>query len=144
MDLQDPTSKMSKSATSDAGLVYLLDDPAAVLKKFKRAVTDSDSEVRFDRDAKPGVSNLLEILAACTGEAPEALAARYSQYGPLKADTGEAVVELLRPIRERYLELRADDGELLRLLGVGAEKARAASAGTLETMYERMGFVRLT
>ena len=81
MDLQDPTSKMSKSATSDAGLVYLLDDPAAVLKKFKRAVTDSDSEVRFDRDAKPGVSNLLEILAACTGEAPEALAAHLTGLG---------------------------------------------------------------
>ncbi|MEY4229199.1 MAG: tryptophanyl-tRNA synthetase, partial [Actinomycetota bacterium] len=83
MDLQDPTSKMSKSSTTDAGLVNLLDPPSVIAKKFKRAVTDSDSEVRYDRAAKPGVSNLLEILSACTGESPEALADRYTQYGPL-------------------------------------------------------------
>ena len=97
MDLQDPTSKMSKSATSDAGLVYLMDEPAAIMKKFKRAVTDSDSEVRYDRAAKPGVSNLLEILAVATGRTPEQAAEGYTQYGPLKTDAGEAVVAMLAP-----------------------------------------------
>jgi tryptophanyl-tRNA synthetase len=139
MDLQDPTSKMSKSATSDAGLVYLLDDPAAIVKKFKRAVTDSESEVRFDRESKPGVSNLLEILAACTGESPEALAARYAQYGPLKGDTGEAVVELLRPIQTRYHELISDPGELQSLLRKGAGKARAVAAATLDRAQRAIG-----
>jgi tryptophanyl-tRNA synthetase len=139
MDLQDPTSKMSKSANSEAGLVYLLDDPAAVVKKFKRAVTDSDSEVRFDRENKPGVSNLLEILAACTGETPEALAGRYSQYGPLKGDTGEAVVELLRPIQTRYHELMADPGELQSLLRKGADKARTVAAATLARAQSAIG-----
>ena len=123
MDLQDPTSKMSKSADTDSGLVNLLDDPAVITKKFKRAVTDSESEVRFDRESKPGVSNLLEILSACTGESPTDLAARYTQYGPLKADTGEAVVELLRPIQLRYHELMADPAELQSLLRKGAAKA---------------------
>ena len=139
MDLQDPTSKMSKSATSDAGLVYLLDDPAAIVKKFKRAVTDSESDVRFDREAKPGVSNLLEILAACTGDSPEALAGRYAQYGPLKGDTGDAVVELLRPIQTRYHELISDPGELQALLRKGAAKARVVAAATLERTQRAIG-----
>lgn len=139
MDLQDPTSKMSKSANSEAGLVYLLDDPAAVVKKFKRAVTDSDNEVRFDRETKPGVSNLLEILAACTGDAPLALAERYSQYGPLKGDTGEAVVELLRPIQARYHELMADPAELQALLRKGADKARTVAAATLARAQAAIG-----
>ena len=139
MDLQDATSNMSKSAASDAGLVYLLDEPAAILKKFKRAVTDSESDVRFDREAKPGVSNLLEILAACTGEAPEALAARYTQYGPLKGDTGEAVVELLRPIQARYHELIDDPGELQALLRKGATKARDVAAATLDRAQRAIG-----
>ncbi|MFM2076644.1 MAG: tryptophanyl-tRNA synthetase [Actinomycetota bacterium] len=139
MDLQDPTSKMSKSADSDAGLVNMLDDPAAVAKKFKRAVTDSDSEVRYDREAKPGVSNLLEILSACTGETPEILAGKYSQYGPLKADTGEAVVEMLRPIQTRYAELMADPGELQSLLRKGAGKARTVAAATLARAQSAIG-----
>jgi len=139
MDLQDPTSKMSKSADSDSGLVNLLDDPAAIAKKFKRAVTDSDSEVRFDREHKPGVSNLLEILSACTGDSPEALAERYTQYGPLKNDTGEAVVELLRPIQHRYHELMADPGELQSLLRKGAAKARAVAAATLDRAQRHIG-----
>jgi tryptophanyl-tRNA synthetase len=141
MDLQDPTSKMSKSATTDTGLVYLHEDPAAIMKKFKRAVTDSDSEVRFDREAKPGVSNLLEILAACTGEAPEQLATRYTQYGPLKNDTGEAVVELLRPVQARYAELMADRAELQRLLRKGAEKAGAVAAATLDRAQRAIGLL---
>lgn len=142
MDLQDPTSKMSKSAASDTGVVYLLDDPATITKKFKRAVTDSDSEVRFDRAAKPGVSNLLEILAASTNSKPEAVAEGYTQYGPLKKDTGDAVVELLRPIQARYAELLADRGELARLLAVGASKARHVAAATLGRAYEAIGFLR--
>ena len=139
MDLQDPGSKMSKSAASDAGLVYLLDDPAAIVKKFKRAVTDSESEVRFDRESKPGVSNLLEILAACTGDSPEVLASRYTQYGPLKGDTGEAVVELLRPIQTRYHELISDPGELQALLRKGAGKARVVAAATLDRAQRAIG-----
>ena len=141
MDLQDPTSKMSKSAITDSGLVYLHEDPAAIMKKFKRAVTDSDSEVRFDREAKPGISNLLEILAACTGETPEALATRYTQYGPLKSDTGEAVVELLRPVQARYTELMADRAELQRLLRKGAEKAGAVAAATLDRAQRAIGLL---
>jgi tryptophanyl-tRNA synthetase len=141
MDLQDPTSKMSKSANSDTGLVYLLEDPASVMKKFKRAVTDSDSEVRFDREAKPGVSNLLEILSACSGESPETLAGRYTQYGPLKTDAGEAVVEMLRPIQARYGELLTDRAELARLLHVGAEKAGAVARATLQRAYDAIGLL---
>jgi tryptophanyl-tRNA synthetase len=131
MDLQQPGSKMSKSADGEAGLVYLLDEPAAILKKFKRAVTDSDNEVRYDRVAKPGVSNLLDILAACTGGDAEALAANYTQYGPLKQDAGEAVIELLTPIQARYRELMEDRGELDALLRRGAEKARHVASATL-------------
>ncbi len=141
MDLQDPTSKMSKSASSDSGIVYLLDDPATIAKKFKRAVTDSETEVRFDREAKPGVSNLLEILAAATGRSPADVALGYSQYGPLKADTGEAVIELLRPVQQRYAELMADRAELARLLRHGAAKARAVASVTLQRAYDHIGFL---
>ena len=143
MDLQDPTSKMSKSATTDSGLVYLLDEPAAVLKKFKRAVTDSDNEVRFDRAEKPGISNLLEILAAVTGGTPETLATQYTQYGPLKNDTGEAVVEMLTPIQHRYHELIADRAELARLLGKGAEKARSVAEATYRRASEAIGLIQI-
>lgn len=141
MDLQDPTSKMSKSADGDAGIVYMLDEPAAIVKKFKRAVTDSDSAVIYDRETKPGVSNLLDILAACTDQPAADLAARYAQYGPLKADAGDAVVELLRPIQARYRELIADQGELARLLRRGAEKATAVAAATLARSYAAIGFL---
>ena len=141
MDLQDPTSKMSKSAGSDTGLVYLLEEPGAILKKFKRAVTDSDSEVRYDREAKPGVSNLLDILSACTGTEPAGLAEGYTQYGPLKTDTGEAVVEMLRPIQARYHELISDRAELARLLHVGAEKAGTVAKATLARAYAHIGLL---
>lgn len=140
-DLQEPTAKMSKSSITDAGIVYLLDEPAAILKKFKRAVTDSDGEVRFDRAEKPGVSNLIEILAACTSRAPQQVASEYTQYGPLKADTGEAVVEILAPIQHRYHELMGDKAELSRLLRTGAEKARAVASATLERTYSTIGML---
>jgi tryptophanyl-tRNA synthetase len=141
MDLQEPSNKMSKSATSDAGCVYLLDDPSAIMKKFKRAVTDSDSEVFYDREKKPGVSNLLDILSAATGTKPTDLAKNYSQYGPLKNDTGEAVVELVRPIQARYAELMADRAELQRLLRKGADKARAVASVTLDRAKNAIGFL---
>jgi len=141
MDLQDPSSKMSKSSSVESGCVYLLDEPADVLKKFKRAVTDSDSDVRVDRVNKPGVTNLLDILAAATGQTPEAIATRYTQYGPLKTDTGEAVVELLRPIQARYHELMADRGELQSLLRKGADKARTVAAATLARAQSSIGLL---
>jgi tryptophanyl-tRNA synthetase len=140
-DLQEPTAKMSKSSNTDAGIVYLLDEPAAILKKFKRAVTDSDGEVRFDRAEKPGVSNLIEILAACTSRTPQQVAGEYTQYGPLKADAGEAVVEILAPIQHRYHELMGDKAELSRLLRMGAEKARAVASATLERTYTNIGML---
>ena len=140
-DLQEPTAKMSKSSNTDAGIVYLLDEPAAILKKFKRAVTDSDGEVRFDRAEKPGVSNLIEILAACTSRTPQQVAGEYMQYGPLKADAGEAVVEILAPIQHRYHELMGDKAELSRLLRMGAEKARAVASATLERTYSNIGLL---
>jgi len=140
-DLQEPTAKMSKSAASDSGIVYLLDEPSAIIKKFKRAVTDSDGEVRFDRTEKPGISNLLEILAACTGRTPEQTAAGYTQYGPLKADAGEAVVEVLTPIQHRYRELMGDQAELSRLLRVGADKARSVASVTLARTYSNIGLL---
>jgi tryptophanyl-tRNA synthetase len=141
MDLQVPTAKMSKSADSDAGLINMLDDPSAIVRKFKRAVTDSGTDVVFDREHKPGVSNLLEILGAATGRRPADVAGGYTQYGPLKADTGEAVVELLRPIQQRYRELLADRAELASLLAKGADKARAVASKTLERAYSAIGLL---
>jgi tryptophanyl-tRNA synthetase len=141
MDLQDPTSKMSKSADTDAGCIMMMDDPAEVARKFKRAVTDSDNQVRFDRANKPGVSNLLEILAVSTNTTPEELADKYTQYGPLKTDAGDAVVEMLRPIQQRYRELMTDRGELASLLHKGSEKAGAVAAATLDRAYSAIGFL---
>ena len=138
-DLQEPTAKMSKSSSSDAGIVYLNDEPSAIMKKFKRAITDSDGEVRFDRESKPGVSNLLEILAACTGRTPQDVAGDYTQYGPLKNDAGEAVVAILEPIHHRYRELMGDRAELTRLLRTGATKAREVAAATLKRAYDNIG-----
>ncbi|MGB0114627.1 MAG: tryptophan--tRNA ligase [Ilumatobacteraceae bacterium] len=144
MSLQDPTSKMSKSDDSDAGCVYLIDDPKVVMKKFKRAVTDSDTgpdAVRYDRAEKPGIANLLEINAAVTGRTAVEVAEQYEQYGALKVDTGEAVVAALEPIRQRYLELMDDPGELARLLRVGADKAREVAACTLDRAQHNIGLL---
>ncbi|MGB1723150.1 MAG: tryptophan--tRNA ligase [Ilumatobacteraceae bacterium] len=141
MDLQEPTSKMSKSGDSDAGCVFMLDTPAAIEKKFKRAVTDSENQVRYDIASKPGVSNLLDILSAATGGDRERLAEEYSQYGPLKTDTAAAVIELLQPIQERHRELMADPAELSRLLGLGAERARAVASDTLERVHRSIGLL---
>lgn len=141
MDLQEPTSKMSKSTTNESGCIYLLDDPASIMKKFKRAVTDSDNEVVYDREAKPGIANLLDILSAATGQKPQDLANSYSQYGALKVDAGEAVCNMLRPIQERHLELMNDRAELQRLLHVGAEKARVVANSTVTRAKSAVGFL---
>src|SRR6056297_1595727 len=144
MSLQDPTSKMSKSDESDAGCVYLVDDPKAVLKKFKRAVTDSDTgpdAVRYDRVEKPGVANLLEIHAAVTGRTPQSVAEDYEQYGKLKVDTAEAVLAVLDPIRTRYVELLDDRAELASLLRTGADKAREVASATLERAHTNIGML---
>jgi tryptophanyl-tRNA synthetase len=144
MDLQEPGNKMSTSLSSEQGAVYIDDTPDAIRKKFKSAVTDSGREVRYDPQEKPGVSNLLEIMSVATGDPIEDLEKRFDSagYGDFKAAVGEAVVELLGPIRERYEALRTDERELQRLLAVGAEKARRTSEPTLQDMYDRMGFVK--
>ncbi|MFD9728940.1 tryptophan--tRNA ligase [Streptomyces sp. NPDC059072] len=142
MDLQQPTSKMGKSSENGAGIVYLLDEPAVIAKKVMRAVTDSgDDGVVYDRAARPGVANLLDVLAACTGGEPEKLAAGYSQYGPLKRDVAEAVVELLRPLQERHAELAADPGEVERVLREGAGRARALARPVVDRAYRAIGLL---
>ena len=139
MDLLDPASKMSKSSDTEAGCVYLLDSPAVIEKKFKRAVTDSENEVRYDRDSKPGIANLLDILSAATGSSPQKLAEQYSQYGQLKNDCGAAVVSMLSPIQQRYNELMNDPAELGRLLRIGADKAREVAQATLTRAQNAIG-----
>ncbi len=141
MDLQEPTAKMSKSEDTAPGTILLLDDPKVIERKIKRAVTDNDAEVRFDVEAKPGVSNLLSILGACSGRAPEEVAAGYEQYGPLKADTAAAVIEVLAPIQARFHELEADPGETMRLLAIGAGKAKERAAATLARARGALGLL---
>jgi tryptophanyl-tRNA synthetase len=141
MDLQRPTAKMSKSAESPQGTVLVLDDPATIARKFKRAVTDTGTDVAFDPEKKPGVSNLLSILGAATRRRPADVAQGYTQYGPLKADTAEAVVELLRPVRERYVELAADPEAVRATLTGGAEKAEAVASVTLARARNAIGLL---
>jgi tryptophanyl-tRNA synthetase len=140
MDLKFPERKMSTSSHNPAGTVYIIEEPDAIAKKFRSAVTDTGSEIRRSAD-KPGISNLIDILAVVRGVAPETIEVEFqgSQYGPLKAAVAEAVIDYLAPVRERYAELRADEPELERILGAGAEKARAIAAGTLADVREAMG-----
>ncbi|MGV7824738.1 tryptophan--tRNA ligase [Mycobacterium kansasii] len=142
-DLQDPTSKMSKSASADAGLISLLDDPALSAKKIRSAVTDSEREIRYDTDAKPGVSNLLSIQSAVTGVGIDALVDGYAGrgYGDLKKDTAEAVVAYVSPIKARVDELTADVAELESVLQAGAERAHDVASKTVQRVYERLGFL---
>ena len=142
-DLQDPTSKMSKSAVSPNGLINILDDPKVIAKRIKSAVTDADTVIAHDRANKPGVSNLLEILSAVTNTPIDTLVASYEgkMYGHLKVDVAEAVVAAVAPIRERTNELLSDPTELDRLLARGAEKAREVSQPVLEAVYEKVGFL---
>ena len=141
MDLQKPTAKMSKSADSPQGTVLVLDAPEVIARKFKRAVTDTGSDVAFDPERQPGVANLLAILAAATGRRPEDVAGGYTQYGPLKADTADAVVELLRPVRERYEALASDPEAVRATLRRGAEKAEAVAGATLARARDAIGLL---
>ncbi len=141
MDLQRPTAKMSKSAESPQGTVGMLDEPAVIERKFKRAVTDTETEVTYDPGTKPGVANLLAILGAATGRQPADVAEGYSQYGPLKADTAEAVVELLRPVRERYRELASDPEAIRGSLRQGASKAQVVAGATLTRARAAIGLL---
>jgi tryptophanyl-tRNA synthetase len=139
MDLQHPERKMSKSVDSPLGTIGLLDDPAEIERKVRRAVTDTASEVRFDPETKPGISNLLELLAAATGESVEAVAARYTNYGSLKSDVAAALVEMLAPIRRRYDEFASDRSELERILAAGADSAHEVAAQTYEQAARAIG-----
>lgn len=142
-DLQDPTSKMSKSAATDAGLINLLDDPAVTAKKIRSAVTDSEREIRFDQAAKPGISNLLSIQSAVTGVELDTVVQRYAGrgYGDLKKDTADAVVEFVTPIKARVDELTADLAELEAVLAAGAARAQEVAGRTVDRVYDRLGFL---
>ncbi|MFE7934506.1 tryptophan--tRNA ligase [Streptomyces sp. NPDC057456] len=141
MNLQEPTSKMGKSDDFGPGIVYLLDEPDVVRKKVMRAVTDSGREVVYDREERPGLANLLEILAACTGGEPEALAGAYTSYGALKKDTADAVVEVLRPVQARHSELCADPVHVEGVLRDGAAKARAMARPVVDSAYRAIGLL---
>ncbi|HEX4008916.1 MAG TPA: tryptophan--tRNA ligase [Solirubrobacteraceae bacterium] len=140
MDLQAPERKMSTTGGTPQGTVYVLDEPGAIAKKFRSSVTDSGSEVRRAPD-KPGVSNLIDILAAVRGIEPDAVEQEFDGggYGALKQAVADAVVEYLAPVRERYNELRADEPGLERILSAGADKARAIAADTLSDVRTAMG-----
>ena len=142
-DLQDPTSKMSKSAASQSGVIDLLEDPRIIAKRIRSAVTDGGREIRFDEAQKPGISNLLRIVGALSGRSIEALEADYEGrgYGDLKKDVAEIVVETATPYRDRTLALLADPAELDRLLAEGAERARSVASVTLARVYDRVGFL---
>ncbi len=143
LDLQDPTSKMSKSASSPSGIIEMLDDPKVSAKKIRSAVTDSGSEIRFDAEEKPGVSNLLTIYSALTGRTVKELESEYDGrgYGDLKKDLADVVVEFVTPFRDRTLELLDDPAELAAMLRRGEDKAREVAERTLADVYDRVGFV---
>ncbi|MBV9831594.1 MAG: tryptophan--tRNA ligase [Marmoricola sp.] len=144
LDLQNPAAKMSKTNSSPAGIVELLDEPKVSAKKIRSAVTDSETEVRYDEEAKPGVSNLLTIYSALTGRSIEDLEKSYAGqgYGALKGDLADVVVEFVTPFRARTLELLEDRAELDALLRRGAERAREVAEPTLADVYDRIGLVR--
>jgi tryptophanyl-tRNA synthetase len=142
-DLQDPTAKMSKSSASQAGVVDLLDTPASIAKKIKSAVTDNERSIRYDPEAKPGVSNLLTIYSALTGRSIDELVDAYSGkgYGDLKGDLAEVVVGVATPYRERTAALLDDPDSLDAMLAEGAERARDVASVTLARVYDRVGFL---
>ena len=141
MDLQEPARKMSTTGGSEEGRVYVLDEPKAILKKFRRAVTDSGTEVRRDPHEKAGITNLIDILASVTGRTPEEVEAEHaeSRYGDFKTAVAEAVSDHLAPVRERYAELRADEAALEAVFAQGAERARELAGETLADVREAMG-----
>ncbi|WP_231747709.1 tryptophan--tRNA ligase [Auraticoccus cholistanensis] len=144
MDLQDPTAKMSKSSSSPTGIIELLDEPKVNVKKFRSAVTDSDTVIAYDEEAKPGVSNLLKLLSLFTGSPVEQLVADFEgkMYGHLKVAVADAVMAEITPFRERTLELMQERSELQSLLRAGAERARAVASKTLADVYDAVGLVR--
>jgi len=141
MDLQEPTRKMSKSLASPLGTIYVLDDDASIEKKIKKAVTDTDGEVRYDWETKPGLANLLEMFSSFTDETPNQIADRYERYGDLKKDVAEAVIEGLSPIRERYHALRKDTATLERIAAQGAAKASEVAGARYRAAAAAMGLV---
>ena len=142
-DLQEPTAKMSKSGSSPGGIIEMLDDPKVSAKKIRSAVTDSDSVVRFDQEAKPGISNLLTIYSAITGRSVEELEAAYDGrgYGDLKKDLADVVVDFVTPFRDRTTELLEDQDHLAGVLADGCAQASAVAEATLRDVYDRVGFV---
>jgi tryptophanyl-tRNA synthetase len=144
MDLQDPTRKMSTTGGSEQGTVYVLDEPEAIRKKLRSAVTDSGSEVRRGVE-KPGVSNLIEVLAAVRGSEPAAIEQEFAgaRYGDFKATVAEAVIDHLSPVRERYEALRADEARLEEILRHGGQQAHEIAAGTLADVRAHMGVGRV-
>lgn len=144
MSLTEPDKKMSKSSENENSFILVMDRPEVILRKFKRAVTDSDTEncIRYDREAKPGVSNLIDIYAAATGTAPEKVVEQFAGqgYGAFKPAVGEAVVEMLRPVREETERLMKDKGELERLYRQGAERAAHVASRTLSKVHKKLGF----
>lgn len=141
MDLQHPERKMSKSDDSPLGTIGILDPPDEIERKIRRAVTDTESDVVYDPKERRGLANLLDLLAAAAGGDPAELATRYTRYGDLKRDLSEALVELLRPVRERTAELQADRGLVERVLAAGAEKAHAVAALTYARAAEAIGLL---
>ncbi len=142
-DLQEPTAKMSKSTQDPKGLINLMDEPSAITKKIKSAVTDTDGEIRFDRDSKPGVSNLLGIFAAVTGQSVASLENEYAGrgYGDLKSAVAEAVISLVEPMQQRTKDLLEDSAELDNLLALGAERASELAEKTLADVHAKLGFI---
>jgi tryptophanyl-tRNA synthetase len=144
MALDDPTKKMSKSSPNPSSYISLLDTPEEIKKKFARATTDSEREIRYDRETKPGISNLLEILSLCTGESIESIVNRYQGkgYGDLKREVADSVVEMLTPIQEKFNRL-LESGEAVDVFREGAKKASEIANGTLQKVRERMGFLQV-
>lgn len=142
-DLQDPTSKMSKSAQSPAGRIDILDEPAVLAKKFKSAVTDADTVIAYDPENKPGVSNLLTIYSSLSGQSIDSIVAEFDgkMYGHLKVALADIAIEALTPVRERTKELLDDPAELQRILLVGAQKASAVADATVNAAYDKIGFL---
>jgi tryptophanyl-tRNA synthetase len=141
MDLQDPSRKMSKSISSPLGSIFLFDEPADIKKKITKAVTDTDGEVRFDPEGKPGLSNLLEIFSALTNETPVDVASRYQRYGDLKKDLCDIVIATLAPIATRYRDIRNDPAGLARVFEHGAKKASAVAQPNYERAAAAMGLI---
>lgn len=144
-DLQNPTAKMSKSAENPKGLINLLDDPAVSAKRIRSAVSDNDGEIRYDKDAKPGVSNLLVIQSALSGRSIDEIVAGYAAsgagYGALKQDTADVLAEFCGPLRQRFDGYMSDRAELERVLARGAERAREVASQTVARVYDRVGFL---